>query len=132
MRDYIIAVLDWCKIKIFLFDKRTHVLFKEGEIWWCSIGMNVGVEIFGKGRTLTRPILIFKKFSPNSFLGIPLTSKIKEGKWYIPIISKGKSQGAILSQLRTFDSRRLVKRIETMHDNNFQKVRSAFLEFYGS
>lgn len=31
---------------------------KPGEIWWCSIGLNIGSEIYGKGWTYARPVIV--------------------------------------------------------------------------
>ena len=48
--------------------KIVYPSFKEGELWWCSIGINVGVEIFGKGPDAVRPVVIFKKINKFLFL----------------------------------------------------------------
>ena len=37
--------------------------FHEREVWWCSLGMNVGFEQDGKGLQYMRPVLILKGFS---------------------------------------------------------------------
>ena len=29
---------------------KRYLFFKEGEIWWCSLGVNVCEEVYGKGR----------------------------------------------------------------------------------
>ena len=50
------------KQNIHFLDNR-DIYFKEGDIWWCSIGLNIGDESYGKGRDFRRPILIFKKLS---------------------------------------------------------------------
>ena len=34
--DYIKAIQDWCKLKISLWNKQSKVIFKQGDIWWCS------------------------------------------------------------------------------------------------
>ena len=44
------------KIKIDSKIKYGHP--KEREIWWCSVGLNVGTEIYGKGEDFARPVLI--------------------------------------------------------------------------
>jgi len=31
--------------------------FKEGEIWWCNLGENVGIEANGKGDTIPKQLL---------------------------------------------------------------------------
>lgn len=33
----------------------------DGEMWWASLGHNVGSEIDGKSRLFSRPVIIFKK-----------------------------------------------------------------------
>lgn len=64
----------------------------EGEIWWCALGENVGVEINGKNNLFSRPIIILRKFSKLSFFGIPLTSKSHDGSWYVYFRFQGKDQ----------------------------------------
>ncbi len=40
---------DWIKVKEGLHEGDALRTIKEGEIWWCGVGENVGVEINGKG-----------------------------------------------------------------------------------
>ena len=92
--------------------------------------MNVGVEIFGKGPEFARPVIIFKKFNTHSFLGIPLTTQLKEGAWYISISFSGKERRAILSQISVFDTSRLLRKMGTVAGDDFQKIQNRFIEFY--
>lgn len=39
----------WNTLKKRLTTSTTPKLFREREIWWCSIGLNVGYEVYGKG-----------------------------------------------------------------------------------
>lgn len=126
MLEYIFAILEWCKVTIFLSGKDKRILFKEGEIWWCSIGMNVGVEVYGKGRKFERPVLILKKFDNNFFFGVPITSQIKRGDWYAPVHFADKGVAAVLSQARTFDARRLNERMGELPDNHFREIKRSF------
>jgi hypothetical protein len=73
--DYIKLVQEWCKLKVLLWNKKSKVIFKQRDIWWCSMGANLGEEMFGKGEKFTRPVLIFRKFTRNSFLGLPITKQ---------------------------------------------------------
>jgi mRNA interferase MazF len=130
LQNYFLALLDWWKINVLLSGSTSTRLFKEAEIWWCSIGINVGVEIFGKGPDFARPVIIFKKFNAHSFLGIPLTTQLKEGVWYIPISFSGKERRAILSQIRVFDARRLLRKIGTLAGDDFQNIQNRFINFY--
>jgi mRNA interferase MazF len=130
MFEYILALIDWLKVAVLLRKKNKKLLFKEGEVWWCSIGMNVGVEIYGKGPKFTRPVLIYKKFSQNSFFGIPLTSQQKEGDWYVPISFNKKHGMIVLNQGRTLDMKRLVSKMGEIDYENFETVRCAFSNIY--
>ena len=96
------------------------------------MGLNIGTEIFGKGSQFARPVLIFKKFNKDSFLGIPLTSKLKEGKWYVPVLLGETVRTGILSQIRVFDGRRLICKTGTLNDNHFLDIKKALLTFLGS
>src|SRR3989338_1946056 len=72
------------------FSNRTgKIYFKEGQMWWCSVGQNVGSESFGKGENFMRPILILKKLSSDLCVGLPLTSKEKTGTWFTDITFDG-------------------------------------------
>jgi mRNA interferase MazF len=132
MLKEILSLLDWLRIKILLRDRRSRALFKEGEIWWCKVGMNVGAEIFGKGAKFTRPVLVLKKFNAELFFGIPLTSRQKEGNWYVPITCDGIDGSAILNQARNFDAKRLTERIEKLKSEPFEQIRRSFLDFFSS
>jgi len=130
LQDYFLILLDWWRASVLLRNKKSAPMFKEGEIWWCSIGMNIGVEIFGKGATFTRPVIIFKKFNTDLFLGIPLTSQPKSGSWYLPIHCADIESYAVLNQARSFDAKRLVERMATLTDAEFAPVKQKFLEIF--
>lgn len=128
--DHVIKLLRWCEEKVILSEHPAKILFKEGEIWWRKIGMNLGAEIYGKGYGFIRPILIFKKFAGSMFLGIPLTSKRNQGSWYVPLSYGGKEGQIILNQLRSMDNIRLVKRIGTLEVDEFERSQVVFCDFY--
>ena len=104
LKDFI----SWIQYKIVLHSKPQLVSFKEREIWWCSIGVNVGTEQDGKNEKFNRPILIIKKFNNRQFWGIPLTTKEPKNKYfYYELNIKGKTSYANLTQLRVLDVNRL-------------------------
>ena len=39
------------------------LIFHEREIWWCSIGVNLGDEQDGKNELFERPVLVVRKFN---------------------------------------------------------------------
>ncbi len=107
----------WTELKKKIHEKTerpTGIFWREKEIWFCSIGANIGSEQDGKNEFFERPVLILKKVSPTTFLAIPLTSKRKEGSWYVPLSSTGTS--AIISQIKLLDSSRLNRKIRIIDD----------------
>src|SRR3989339_695352 len=107
----------WHPLKKQLDAKTGLPTFKEREIWWCSVGVNVGFELYGKGQVFTRPVLVIRKFGASTFFGAPLTTSIKPGYYRIPYILQGKQGFVVLDQTRTYDARRLVntRPIQRMH-----------------
>lgn len=95
--------------------------FHEREVWFCSLGVNVGFESDGKGAAFLRPVLIIKKFGENVLWGISLTKKIKRGKYYHQFrINKSKFLStAVLSQIRLIDAKRLYHKIGEASNSDF-------------
>lgn len=122
----------WNQVKCRTQKVKSEVLFKAGEIWWCRVGLNLGEEIFGKGLSFTRPILILRILTKNSFMGIPLTSQNKIGTWYVETTLNNTKRWAMLNQARIMDRRRLTNRIGTLDEDSFKEIRRRFVEFYSS
>ena len=89
---------EWMGLKEKLHFNARMPRISEGEVWWCSLGENVGIEINGKSKRFTRPILIMKKLGRKGFMGIPLTSQPKEGTWYAKFTFMDKDQFAAVCQ----------------------------------
>ena len=121
---------DWIELKEKLHNNAKGPKIKEREVWWCSFGENVGVEINGKSARFTRPVLIFKKFSKFGFLGIPLTSQKHEGSWYAKFDFLNKTQYAALCQIRVMSVSRLHKKLGEVPQTDFETVKTAFLDLY--
>ena len=51
--------------------------FHEREIWWCSIGFNLGDEQDGKNELFERPILVLKKFNNKIAWVLPMAPNQK-------------------------------------------------------
>ena len=111
----------WIELKKFLSFK-SFPTFQEREIWWCSIGINVGFEIDGKNDQYLRPVLIFRKFNKNIFLGVPLTSKKKNTLYNIPLVVKNKTSYAIINQIRVLDANRLIKKMAKLTPQEFNFI----------
>jgi len=110
--------------------KERTVLYRAQEIWWCSIGANVGVEADGKSVLFERPVLVFRKFNKDMFWGLPLTSQIKEDKpFYFAFSLQSRSQTAVLSQMRVLSSKRLIRRLGKISDKQQQGLNAAVIRF---
>jgi mRNA interferase MazF len=122
----------WNSKKKVIEEKQTKYLFKTGDIWWCSVGINVQSESCGKGEEYQRPVLILRKLSANSFIGIPLSTQKKEGSWFADITVHNEVRYALLYQIRMFSTNRFQRRLATLDDNDMAKVKKkleTLLEF---
>ncbi len=99
------------------------LFIKTGEVWWCSVGLNIAQESCGKGKYFRRPVLIIKKLSDKNFIGIPLSTKNKTGTWFTNIQINGERQFALLYQIKMFSSNRLQRRIFSLDNNQIIKVK---------
>jgi dTDP-4-dehydrorhamnose 3,5-epimerase len=98
---------NWNKLKQKLSKKNNIIKFSKGDIYFMSIGQNIGYEQYGKGKEFLRPVLVYKKLSRETFIGIPLTSKVKKGSYYFNFKYKINTiSTAMLNQIRVFDIRR--------------------------
>lgn len=123
--------LEWIRLKEKLHNNVSKPpLFREGEIWWCSIGENIGSEINGKSNLFSRPVLIFKKLSSNTFLGIPTSSQSKDGTWYIKVTLRNTVNVIILSQLRVFDYKRLSTKLGQLDARDYKQVKIGFKRLF--
>ena len=118
----------WNQLKQKIDSTNKQIIYKDRDVWWCSIGINIGHEENGKNDFFTRPILVLRKFNKQIFLGVPLTTKCKENKFYFRINFKDKEQSAMLSQIRVFESKRLRKRMGELPNNQFIAIKNAISE----
>jgi len=104
---------------------KPKVMFCDRSVWWCATGVNIGDEQDGKGENFERPVLILRKFNKYIFLGIPLTTKQKNLKlpFYIKLKGAKIESTAILSQIKLFSSKRLLREIEIIKPKLFKQVK---------
>jgi mRNA interferase MazF len=115
----------WNRTKKKLNEDTEPLYFREGEIWWVRLGVNVGYEIDGKSENFARPVIVLRKYNKYSFLALPLTTSPKPNPWKLPIgVVAGKHASAVLSQLRNIDSRRLYQKIGWVASNEMDIIRA--------
>ena len=115
MKDFV----DWHKIKREVEKKENRVYFQVREVFFCSIGENVGFEQDGRGKEFLRPVVVLKKFNNEVFLGIPLTRTEKKGKYYFVFDLNDEKSVVILSQIRLFDAKRIKYKIGMINEKDF-------------
>lgn len=120
----------WNEQKKKLNKRQNEILFHEREIWWCSLGVNVGSEQDGKNDDFSRPILVLKKFSRGVLLVVPLTSRNKYNKYYQSIKYHGQESWVILSQIRLISSQRLTRKAGVISHQQFKKVNEKIKSFF--
>lgn len=93
------------------------------EIWWCCLGINIGHEQDGEGKTYERPILIIKALSRDTCIVVPLTTSNRGNDYCIYIADIcGKISYALIDQIRVIDTKRLINKIHYLEMNIFRLV----------
>jgi len=108
---------------------KSSVDYHEREIWWCSIGVNVGSEQLSQTDNFSRPVIIIRRFTREIFWDIPLTTKIKEHVPFRIMFMMGvQANDALLLQMRAYDRRRLVRKIGVMPEEAFAVLTAAIVD----
>lgn len=141
-KKMLVEFVAWIKVKVRIhISDNSAISFKQREIWWASVGLNVGYEQNGKDEVFQRPVLVLRKFGHHIFWAIPLTSKKKDNKYRFEIKYKeyyknvdGDTMGTekdgiiILNQLKTISSKRLIRKMGVMSEEDFEIVREKIKE----
>jgi len=116
----------WNEVKKALDGSAHWPYFKEGEIWFSSIGLNVGDEEDGENAKFERPVLILRRFNRRIFIGVSLSSIAKpDNKYYLSTKFKDKKVSIIVSQVRPFSVKRLRRRMGTLSFEQLHEVSQA-------
>lgn len=126
--DPVQRFITWTNRKITIhFENRPEFYFYEREVWWASMGENVGSETNGKNFHFERPVVIVKKFSKDMLFVIPTTTKTKIGTWYQPIEYSDVKTQANLAQARTISAKRLIRKIGNLSPEQFHPLIEGFV-----
>ncbi|MDO8659345.1 MAG: type II toxin-antitoxin system PemK/MazF family toxin [Candidatus Parcubacteria bacterium] len=114
---------EWNKIKQIIHCNDEVKLYHTRELWWASLGVNVGSEQDGSGENYDRPVLILKGLSKQTCIILPLTSSSEKHKMRVQIgMVQGKKASVIISQIRVIDTKRLVYKIGFLDKDIFDKI----------
>lgn len=127
--DPIQHFIAWTNRKIAIhFQNRSEFYFYEREIWWASLGENVGFEMNGKNWHFERPVLIVKKFSKDMVFVFPTTTKMKRGSWFYDIEYGGTKTQVVFAQARTISTKRLIRKMALLSEGQFHDFTHSFTE----
>jgi mRNA interferase MazF len=116
---------NWNVKKKQLLQRNISFYFYEKEVWWCSSGMNIGFEENGKNENFERPVLILRKFSKELLIVIPMSSINKSSSYYYQIEYGGGNFSVMLSHVRSISSKRLLRKIRKIREEEFVKIKKA-------
>lgn len=115
---------EWNIVKKQIDNRKDIIKFKERDIFWISIGENVGFEQNGKGNEFARPVLVIKKLNKQLFFGVPLASSIREGSYFYTFSFTQKQQSsALLVQAKVFDIKRANQKLGMINQNDFISIK---------
>ncbi len=116
---------NWNKLKKELNEKGNFPYPAPREIWWCSLGLNIGVEIDGKNENFERPVLVLRAYNKEMLKVVPLTTREKSPPFYFKIQNEAISSFAVISQTRVISSRRMIRKISKISPEEFQRLKAA-------
>jgi len=105
-------------------DIKDDLFVNPREVWFAHLGINVGNEEDGKGKSFQRPVLVMKKVG-NMFFVVPMTTKWKENRFYytLPDGYFDEPSRLILSQVKMVDKKRLTDKLTTIHEEDFNPIK---------
>lgn len=103
---------------------------KEGEVWVCSLGRNIGFEQNGSGDNFSRPILIIKKFNNHMFWGVPLSTKQKQFNFYFNFTDLNNLKvSAILAQMKLVSIKRIKRKLYDIPQAQLSAIKQRLKSF---
>ena len=103
---------------------------KNGEVWMCTLGKNLGREQNGGSQDFSRPVLVIKKFNNEMFWVVPLSTKQKPLDFYFNYNDpSGAPVAAVLAQLRLVSINRFRRDIYVLPATLLREVRARLRAF---
>lgn len=86
---------EWNIVKKNTENQNFTLTVKPREIYWVKIGINIGNEEFGKDADFTRPVIIIRRLTKDLFIGIPITTTLKDNDYFHQFSYTNKTRGII-------------------------------------
>ena len=119
----------WNEIKKNINTKPDNFGVHEREIWWVSLGVNIGVEINGKHKSFERPVLVLRKFNRQMVWILPTTSQCGDKRFYERYVFNNREYFVVLTQPRTVSTKRFIRKIGMMPKSDFERIKQLVVNF---
>lgn len=139
MTEYIKDFDKWNTEKKLVNENTRAVFGYPREVWWCSLGVNIGSEIDGKNENFERPVIILRVYNKETMLVLPTTAKARNDKFHLPIeidainpvtkVAYKKTVFVKLTQVRVISNKRLLRKVDVISETEFERIQTAFKSF---
>ncbi len=119
----------WNNLKKQLNEAERVVYVHPREIWWCSMGINIGSEIDGKNENFERPVIVVRVYNKESLIVLPVTTKEKNDIFHFKIETKEKVAWIKLTQTRMISSKRLLRKVDLLNQEQFDVLVKKWRDF---
>ncbi len=118
---------DWNRVKKSTNTDKRKLGIKPREIFWAKIGQNIGSEEYGKDKNFARPVIIIRQLTADLFIGIPLTSTLKNDSYFHTFKYINRQNGevknsAMILQFRVFSIKRLMNKAGVVNKTDFEII----------
>lgn len=118
----------WNEKKKLIHERRPPAHFKPGEVWWCSIGSNIGHEEDGKNEWFERPVCIIQRFGNELAWVVPLTTRPQNGVFSIQTMVNKTPNWAMVVHLDLLSARRLHRRLGNVSVATVIQIRDKIID----
>ncbi len=119
----------WNHIKKSTDLKVDYLGVNEREVWWISLGLNIGVEADGKHEEFERPVLVIKKFNRQMVWILPITSQVKDNRFHEKFLFEEQTYFIALTQIRTVSTKRFLRKSGMISREDFEIIRKRMISF---
>ena len=118
----------WNKTKKALEQGKINKYVHPREIWWCSLGLNLGAEIDGKNENFERPVIVMKVYNRETMIVLPITTKQKDDKFHHKIQTPEKIVWVKLTQVRVISNKRLLRKVDVLDEHSFEELKQTWIQ----
>lgn len=116
----------WNGKKKFIEENHRLVYAYPREVWWCSLGINIGAEIDGKNEHFERPVIVLKVYNKETMLVLPVTTKEKKDAFHFETKMGERTVWVKLTQARVISNKRLLRKLDVLDEKQFTVLKETF------